>query len=134
MTDNITRQLLGTRSHVPISSKYSYICHRAHKLSKVSKITRIAVISILHCHRLVKLPVVEDTSTITDAFIGTMWGCLIHIQQLYYASQFFSSAFVAEVWSFDFKFHISGKGGPSGPVAYKQYPKDLYALSDDWLF
>lgn len=129
MSNSLIRQILGLKAEFPFSSKYKRIRLRILLSSRKSKLHSIYWISVLSLFRLIKLEPVEDTSTITDSFKGSLLGLIFNMRSLYHASKSFSRRLKSplENWTCHWKWHISAAAGPNGTVAYTRFLHDLYA-------
>jgi len=72
-----------------------------------------------------------DVSTITSRFNGKLTGLLKtkYFNAFSKVKQSFSKSIPdLQNWKCHFQWHISGAGGPNGPLSYTQYLKDLRSL------
>lgn len=132
MSNLLTRRLMGFDEPSTLNSTNKRLLFKVVKLSGHSSLSAVYWISVFSCYRLIHLPPVLDTSTITGGFKGSYLKLLINISSFVQANLSFTR-FTRGNWTCRWKWHVSGKSGPNGPVAYSQYLNDLYAIRQEWL-
>lgn len=126
------RYLMGVPlDEAPLSNRYRRLISKALTLCTSTK-SKIYWVSVFSLFRLYKLKPVYDTTTITSSFNGRLIGLfkIKYLKSLKTVKQSFSSMKIEQNWSAKWKWHISGSGGPNGPLSYTQYLNDLRSLSN----
>lgn len=137
MSNCFVRHLMGVPIEIPLSNQYKRLIQKALRDCEKSHLRKVYWVSIFSAFRLFRLDPVVDVSTITGSFEGSLRGLLKwkYLSTLRIVKKSFSDAVKAadQNWSATWKWHISGSGGPNGPVSYTQYLNDLRSLSNSEL-
>jgi hypothetical protein len=125
----IIRRTMGLSPKKPdlkISRKYSHVIRL---LDKGGNLEVLYLVSVLHCYRLVTLPIDFSVATIIKPFSGSVRGLREHRHLLLKTCRILKETFSIKPFSANFKWAVSGASGPNGSPAYRKSREDLVALN-----
>eukprot|EP01083_Nonionella_stella_P032589 89203_1 len=129
------RALMGVEYSLPVSSKYKRMVKRALIQAGSSTLSAVFWTSVFSFHRLFRGPVVYDTQTLTQSFTGKPIKIMLFLPSLMKACNHLRTLGKhSQVWCANWKWHISGKSGPNGSMAFTRYLEDLRAIRRNGLY